>query len=276
MDSSTPAWYGHFTMAEETTGLWQVGPYTLWARRLRNLWLLAGRCGDETCDGVTVELPCQLDEPPEGARLRRYAFHETPGALILTPSAADRPVIVALDPPLFMPPDEQVELVLSTPLWLEVKTGEPPLLLLEQAMERPSDTWFGPSTMKGELCYAFPTSPDLDLHGAAACPPHHARSVVTIRNLAADVLEMKMIKVPTGQLSLFAAADGRLWTESLRIEHEEETTITLKIDKGPPAPAGEAVRVRGPRIAGSRLRAALQDDVEARIRKVRQIWTTTC
>ncbi len=105
---------------------------------------------------------------------------------------------------------------------------------------RPSDSWFGGLT-DGELCYAVKTRARTDLK---QLPVFH-RSVVTpvlLRNLAPEPLWLEKLKLPVPYLSLYSAADGRLWTERVSLTRSEDSEMAaLDLQPGPPeeAPGAE-------------------------------------
>jgi len=53
--------------------------------------------------------------------------------------------------------DEKVRPHVSSPLWPELAAESANMVLPELAIQRPSDTSFGPSTREGELCCASAT-----------------------------------------------------------------------------------------------------------------------
>ena len=109
---------------------------------------------------------------------------------------------------------ERVQLLLSTPLWCQVKVGEPGRLVLDVPTWLPRDTWFGPSTREGELCYASRTTHHVQFEQILALP-HRATTAVRVRNRAESMLSLERMLLPVQRLSLYQAADGRLWTNDV-------------------------------------------------------------
>ena len=96
-------------------------------------------------------------------------------------------------------------------------------------MDRPSDTWFGPSTLEGELCYESKTAVRFNLDNVPR-RPHRAISVVRIRNRTDTQLSLERLKIPLPNLSLFGTEDGQLWTESITLERDEDgENATVKL-----------------------------------------------
>lgn len=237
---------------------WRVGPLTVWAERKAREWHVYRRTEpDPVEETLESAVAVTSDDVPADADVVRYSFARTPGRLGLAPRLADRSVIVRPSHPMTVPPGESALLYVSTPLWVAVTTETPPHVLDEFPCLRPSDTWFGPSTVEGELCYASRTSGRMEL---ADLPlrPHRAVTPVHIRNAARDPLPLERLKVPVGLLSLHATPRG-LWTPAVTLVREDGTVgggdlANLQIAKKPPSEAGRSSLVTPPR---SRIEGAL-------------------
>jgi hypothetical protein len=155
--------------------------------------------------------------------------------------------VVSPQEPLFVPPDEKVAVFISTPVWVEVALGDASPSVLDEPTQRPTDTWFGPSPMSGELCYATRTAARMNLENVSV-KAHRAISVVEIKNRSKSILSVEKIKIPMMHQSLYATASGALWTESVTLDHQEEEALAaVRLGKGPPETAPDARLVRGPR-----------------------------
>ena len=182
--------------------------------------------------------------------MERYVFHQTGASLNILPLQADRPVVTRPLSPLHLPSGEEITLYVSSPLWLQVVPAEVPVR--EVPIYRPSDTWFGPSTMKGELCYASVTHGRTEL---ADVPqrPHRAITPVLIRNQADSAMVLERLNLPVPYLSLYADDNGQLWTEAVTMARSsEKDTATVEIGKAAPPEARGASRVTSPRESESR------------------------
>jgi hypothetical protein len=114
-------------------------------------------------------------------------------------------------------------------------------------MLRLSDTWFGPSTREGELCYSGKTHAR---HTLAEVPrrAHRAITPLHIRNEAASPLPLDKISLPVPVLSVYGAADASLWTETVTmIRGSDSDMAALRIEHGPPAYVGPVSLVSAPR-----------------------------
>jgi hypothetical protein len=128
-------------------------------------------------------------------------------------------------------------------LWLQIEVGDDLIPLLEIPILRPSDTWFGPTTMEGELCYASRTNARLHLENAPI-GPHHAVTQVSIQNRAGTQLLVEHLKLPVPYLTLFEASDGLLWTQGVTMTRSRDTDMAdFQIEQSPPKRAGVVKRL---------------------------------
>jgi hypothetical protein len=243
--------WGDFVVEEGRTAHWRIGPLQLWVANLPLEWRVQSVQRDEPLShDLAVENPSDAP-PPEDAALLRFSF-ETPSArLTLTPALADRAMVVRPDAPLLVPSGETTTLFVSTPVWVKVEL-ERAGRLLELPSHRPSDTWFGPSTISGEFCYASRTAARLSLD-ELPFRPHRAITPLRLSNKAHDPLAFEKVKLPVQYLSVYRAASGFLWTEAVTMRREEAGEMAaLDIGHAPPAQAGPVVKLSGPRQSGGR------------------------
>jgi hypothetical protein len=240
-------WRRRFEIEPGSAGFWQVGPLKLWARRERHEWLLSLARGDDALeDALVVALGSDVPQQDDTVT-NRFGFRDPPSFIRLAPAPAPRPVVVTPQEPFHLPPRQGTTLYVSTPVWVSIEVGEPPIALLEEPSQRPSDSWFGPSTRVGELCYAVRVPATLELD-AAPIRPHRAMSVVHINNSASTTLEVARIKLPNPNMSLFLAADGNLWTEAVTLNHQQEGELAeVELSSGAPNAASGAERLAAPR-----------------------------
>lgn len=243
------AWWGEERVELGDLRRWRVGPASVWAERQEREWRV-WRHQDEDflAAGFEVAAPASIDEIPAGATMHRYGFERTPPLVSLVPALADRPMIVKPESPFSVPSGESATLFVGTPTWIAVRFGSPPQPLLEFPSFRPSDTWFGPSTREGELCYATRTAARLDLTDMPV-RANRAITPVRIRNRASDALLVERLKVPVMYLSLFhgphAKSDVLLWTEPLTLARETSGDLAeLQIERAAPVESGrDAIKV---------------------------------
>ncbi|MFH1841638.1 MAG: hypothetical protein ABIF77_00385 [bacterium] len=242
------SWWGDYDLDDGATAAWQVGPFRFWLARSPREWRFACRRGDDPLDDtLRIEVPAADDIPEDAADNRRIGFRHTQPRVKLSPRLADRPVVVNPVMPFLLPPGEELVLYISTALWLRIEMGEPLREFLDTPLFRPSDTWFGPNTREGELCYAQKTSARLQLENLLV-RPHRVLSAVQVRNRTDANLAVEKIKLPLPNMSIFGSPDGALWTEVVTFQRREagEHAI-LELSKKPPSHVKEARRLSGPR-----------------------------
>jgi hypothetical protein len=242
----TGSWWGEFTVPEGETRHWEIGPIQLWISRTREEWRIATqRASEPLARALSVARPSE--GPPEEASLQRYGFRKTSPEIVLSPAAADRRVVAKASTPSFVPAGEAIKIYVSSPLWIQIRAPGHDAPLFDEPCFRPSDTWFGPSTLEGELCYATKTAARLHLENLPL-RPHRAVSVVHVSNRADSQLALERLNLPLSSLSLFAGDDGNLWTEEVTLDREEEGELArVSLGKGAPPEAGNAKPVAGPR-----------------------------
>ena len=237
------AWWGEFPAGIGELRRWRIGPATLWAERLEHEWRVWRDQSEDFLEGgVEVAVAAEPDEIPHKAVAHRFTFERSVHSLGLQPLLADRPVIVKPESPLFVPSGESITLYVSTPIWIVLQFGRPPRRLVEFPCFRPSDTWFGPSTREGELCYAARTAGRLSLDELPV-RPHRALTPVRIRNRASDALLLERLKVPVMYLSMFRSAapggNGQLWTEPVTLVREATGDLAdVQLGRTAPTEAG--------------------------------------
>lgn len=250
-------WWGSFEFDEDHVGRWRVGPSTLWIYRSAQSWhLIQVESDDSLDDSAWIDTPkpieqtdLSMDQLPDEAVVSRYSFQKTDAVCSLQAVLADRAIVVRPDIPLYVLAGEEVTLYVSTPLWIRVEVGSEARLLQELPSFRPSDTWFGPSTREGELCYSVKTAGRLRLENLPK-RLHRAITPIHVRNHGSDALHIERVQVPVQYLSLFEGPDHFLWTQSVKLDRETAGhRATVRFDEtGIPKEAGATTQLRGPRL----------------------------
>ncbi len=188
-----------------------------------------------------------IEDFAEGASCQRLGFKNCPEAASLSPALADRHVIARPESPFLVPPGEQVELYVSTPLWVQVNSMGPLRVLLEIPVTRISDTWIGANTREGELGYAVRTRAQTsinDLPAAAA----RVITPVNVVNHAANSFLLQRVELPMIRLALFRGHDGRFWTPAVTVERDKGGDLAkVRWDSLPCGLVREPVQISPPR-----------------------------
>jgi len=250
MTSSSSSLWGNVDLPPDTHGEWRIGPLQMWIERAEHEWSLATKIVagglDESIAYARVDGPAT--EVPDDAERSRCAVGRG-GALHVGPALADRPVVVRAEEPFTLLSGDETTFYVSSPIWLRLCVGD--RQWCEFPSLRPSDTWFGPSTREGELCYASRTAARMSLADAPVLPAR-ALTMVRLHNEDDTVLVFERLKIPIGYLGLFAGEDGRLWTHSLQVVRTRESA-DVDVDSAPPASAGTVALLEGQRQSGPNL-----------------------
>jgi hypothetical protein len=241
-------WWGIFEIVPEASVRWEIGPLRFSVRHKAQEWQV---CQTNDGQAESDEISCHITPgeslEAEGATPERYLFTRTQDTLQVSPCLADRPVIVRPANPFRVQPGQEATIFVSSPLWVRLEVHEPRNKLGEFPIQRPSDTWFGPSTLEGELCYASRTQGRLSLEELPQ-RPHRAVTPVTIRNLGAEALLLERLSLPVPFLSLYSTDEGNLWTEGVTMVREADTDIAgITIAEHVPPQAAATHRVAEPR-----------------------------
>ncbi|QOC22489.1 hypothetical protein IC757_16015 [Wenzhouxiangella sp. AB-CW3] len=245
------AWWSPRDVSGGQSLQFSLGPLAMMLGHGEDEWSLKIESSEESADDgdntrvrVRKGLPDEADE--------RFVHAGQSDQVVLSPRLADRPVVIRPRQPVYLLAGQQITLYLSTPIWLRVEVSDPPVLLKEFPVLRMSDTWFGPSTREGELCYAGRTQAR---HNLAELPqrPHRAITPMTIHNESAQPVPLEKISLPVPMLSLYGAGDGSLWTQRVTLTLEDQAEqARVKVDSNLPEVQRKLDRLAGPRIEGGR------------------------
>ena len=242
-------WWGEQSFALGQTRSWQFGSLWLTITRDRYEWRMAYHRSKHVEANQHTWQQLEAEQPiPQPVKIERFLFAETPAKLLLLPRLADRSMVVKPINPIFIPAGQQGQLYVSTPLWLTARPSPQADPLFDLPIIRPNDTWFGPDTLKGEICYATPVFgrthlADLAVSGLWAVTPIH------FRNRSSRQLQLDRMNLPVDALPLFQSLDnGQLWTSEIEVIQESHTRPPkVRIHQRMPEPAGEVRFVSPPR-----------------------------
>lgn len=241
-------WWGEFAIAQQQALRWRIGPLDLSIGCTPHEWRIAYmRDGGTDENQVSWDVSPAALPPLDSPNLERHAFPVPHGRIRIEPALADRPLVTRPLVPLHIPSGLDATIYVSSPVWVRIATLDPERPLQETATQRASDTWFGPSTREGELCYAGRTHARLSLD-ELSLRPHRVVTPVTIHNRGRSALLLDRLSLPVPMLSIYASAGGMLWTEALSLAHEENEPLSqVTIGTGAAPQAAKPLLLAGPR-----------------------------
>lgn len=223
----TPMWTTH------------VGPFELWVRRGDGEFDLHHRQGQDPLADLFG--PASTPEPPEDATLLRFVTRAR--TLTLRPALGDRSVVVRPEHPLSILPGEHADLVVTSPLWVQLAVDG--VLILDVPTYRPSDTWFGPSPREGQIAYASRTRARLRAH-AQPIVRGRAGTHLRVSNGGDAPLPLTRVNLPVPRLPLWVDEQGLAWTAAVHLTSQGETAAVV-VQDDPALDAGRVTRVADPR-----------------------------
>jgi len=242
-----PRWWGDFPLEEYQVGRWQVGSMTLSIYRLPREWRIIYSQGNDPLDPtLDIDVPAEVEAIGIDDNVRRYMFSQTQSPVTLTPVLADRPLVVRPAIPFAIETREEITLYVSLPMWLRISVAGVQQPLYEVPSFRPSDTWFGDSTLQGELCYAARAPAQLNISELPK-RPYRAIAPILIRNRDEGSLVLDRIKIPVEYLALYNSKEtNQFWTQKIILEQSNGRT-KLRLGWGSPQEADKTERVSAPR-----------------------------
>ncbi len=245
-DTQAKHWWNPVPVDTGETAILSLGPLIVQLHRGNEEWLVAWEREDGAAEPMRASMLRSRNEF-QADEYHRYVTCNACGDAAARPMLADRPVVVRPHQPVFILPGEDATLYISSPVWIRLEVGDPPQVLLEIPVLRLSDSWFGPTTREGELCYATRTHARNSL-AEVLRRPHRAVTPVRIHNRAASQLPIEKLSLPVPLLSIYGDEDGTLWTESVSLTRNPDTEMAaLAITPGAPHDTTSAKLLTGPR-----------------------------
>lgn len=226
-----------------------MGPLSFWVYRGSQEWRLRSETsGDPLSPVAETELREERQWDVEDTRVQRFLLTQDSPRMTVGVLLPDRPVVSKPASPVSIPAGESATFYLSYPVWVTLSAGDPPRKLAEFPSQRLSDTWFGPNTREGMVCYATRSRCRLNLSDHPHVP-NRAITRLVIRNRAQDTLTLDKIKLPVATLSLYRSVSRNwLWTQSVTLlRHEGGDMAELQLGQGVPEEAGDCELVAAPR-----------------------------
>lgn len=242
-EATSAPWWHPIDMATDECWRLAVGTLAVYVRHKADEWLVGTKQLDDIQENFKVEKE-RLQDMPDDVTLTRYVFRQAPAQLRLTPKSLDRPVVVKTDQPVQVPPGESITFYISSPVCVSIDLPGVPMTLQEVPTLQLSDTWFGPSTRVGELCYATRTHAR-NTREEVPLRPHRAVTPVTVTNQTTDFLAIKKLSIPVPVLAMYGAEDGTLWTDPVVLTQlQDNSMISFAIGKDQPT----SERISAPRL----------------------------
>lgn len=239
-------WWQPQTLLNEQSCKIQLGPLQIFLQRKTGEWRLATELSTQTeYQDFASQL---LTQWPQSRAASRFVFENEPLQFCLKPVLADRPVVVKTHQPVYVPPGEAVTFYISSPVSIRIELPQANLTLQEVPTQRLSDSWFGPNTQIGELCYADKTQAR---HSKEELPKrvHKAVTPVRVKNNAGQMMSIEKLSLPVPYLSLYGLADGSLWTDQVLLDHYDDAELSrLHISKQMPLGSDGAELLAKPRL----------------------------
>jgi hypothetical protein len=248
MKKNGSKWWGTFELEVKKPLFWEIGALLLGIERQEHEWRIASNA---SADIDKTRIVIAEEESPgfskKNLQFRRFVFQHTHSSITLTPVAADRPQVSHAETPFYLPPNEHVTIYVSSPAWVRVEVGQHKTVLDDIATLRQSDTWHGPSTLEGEICYASRTFCRTNLE-EIPLRMNRVLSPVIIYNNAKEPLLIEQLSLPLPFLSIYADKNYNLFTEEIIIKNELHHKHTIKQGKGAPRIAPDAALISTPRL----------------------------
>lgn len=237
-------WWESVALGIDQTWHCAIGPLSLYLQRQGQQWLLAWEQQSE--EEHNTRLICQETATiPDGLTPTRYIFRHSPAHFYLRPRLLDRPVVVKTLQPVKVPPGECVTFYISSPVNVEIQLDDSPAPLMEIATKILSDTWFGPSTQIGTLCYASKTH-TRNSRQEVTPRPHRAVTPVTVRNQSEELLSIDKLSIPVPHLALYGRDDGTLWTSPVSLKQTQSDQLAVLEVGNSPSGANVLAAARTP------------------------------
>lgn len=202
-----------FEVKQGQTLHWRIGPLGIWIYR-SDVELCV--CSEEYHGDAPEQVCAEPANAPEDARWHRWNLEGMDGVFALRPVMPDRPVVVRPEAELSFCSRSEGVFFARIPFFVALypcpdASGEP---LCEIPTRTMSNTWFGPDTTRGELCYGMRTSARRSLEGVEPAG-HLVICPIRLQNSSDEILDFERLSIRTEHLSIFSYKD-RLW--SSRIE----------------------------------------------------------
>jgi hypothetical protein len=240
-------WWGHYEVPIDGWRLFELGQMRVWAGRFAGEWRFAT---EPNPAGKTEGWETKVVEAgPEW--FARYAVTDEQNKLLLAPILPERPLVFRPRVPLYLPENQELTVYVEIPLWVAFCSVDPLREVASFPLQVLSDTWFGPTTREGELCYACKTPLAIGFR-YRELSSFRATCAISLANRGPTPLKLERIRVRVEALALFQENNGRIWTQDVIFDRTRgNDPIAMQIRPGPPSAAKNATQIAGPRSSES-------------------------
>lgn len=246
-------WWGEYHFELNQSRTWQFGSLLLRLTRRAQEWRMEYhrpfvQHDDEQSWKEIIDSEFVLPQP---THIERYMFRKTPDKFQLMPRLADHSVVIRPIEPIYVPAGQKGLLYISTPLWICGFVDGQKDPVFDIPVIQPKETWFGPDTRTGELCYAADVNGVTDLEPLAR-RAFRAVTPIIFHNTSHEQLRFDRMNIPVVALPLFfSESTNRLWTSHIKVIHDtSDRPPRVKIENRTPPRAGEVTYVHAPRSPG--------------------------
>lgn len=232
--AKTNNWWGDVSLALNEVKVWSLGERKIAIQRLDKEWVIWNKELDSESSSQINVSSLKTANAFNDVPYSRHLVNQTTDTINISPTLADRPIVARPATSLNILPGEDVELYISSPLWFLMKLKLKASPIVDIPFLRPSDSWFGPSTMEGELCYAKYTDARVNL-AKIEKRGHRAITPVLIKNQHTETLTIERINLPAPFLTLYADEQQDFWTQEVEITyHSDSDKAGLRLKRKPP------------------------------------------
>lgn len=232
--SEINTWWGEFSFSLNEVKCWRIGERCIAIKRSEHEWTV----WDQTTP-TEINKPIKVSKPKvketfADVKFERFTLAQTTEKLVIEPSLADRAMVVRPSKSITVMPGEKVTLFVSTPIWMTIMRDGHDTPMADIPFWRPSDSWFGPSTMKGDMCYSKYTDARMDIN-LIEKRAHRAITCVTLINDQKEYLHIHRLNLPVPSLRVYVNDNGEFWTDQVNIlQTQEHSKSVSDVSQSPP------------------------------------------
>ncbi|WJG09114.1 DUF432 domain-containing protein [Aliiglaciecola sp. LCG003] len=220
-------WWGEFNFNLAQTRCWRIAERVIAIKRSGHEWTIWNKETEFELDKPILTGAPKATESFQDVDFNRYMLSNTSETLIIEPSLADRAMVARPSRPFIIMPEEEIKIYVSTPLWMTILIPHREVPIADIPFWRPSDSWFGPNTMKGDICYSKYTDAKMD-RSLLEKRSHRASTMVILKNAQEEPLKIERLNLPVPALKLYVDQDGEFWTDQIsilqRMEHAKSVS----------------------------------------------------